>query len=448
MTVSPSTALDLVWPDEPRARALAIELYDTVADLPMISMHNGLPARYLADDLPITDPISLLVSHDQAVQALLRTHGWRSSLGLSDARQTERASRQAFVLLWRHMVDVLSKPWIGADEYSPGAGLTPFRADQDPEKLYDELAGQLAADPKYPRRTLEATRIALLATSDDPADDLESHQILAEDSTWAGRVIPTFSADRYLEPFQRTWRTDAELLAEITGIGTEELSGFIEALQQRRLYFIERGAVAAELHASDIEAARLADPEATELFRLARSGDALPDEAAALQRHLLWEMGRMSAEDGLVMALYPPAGFRSAAQTTPDDAQLAERIRPLLHDFGAKPGFHLQISTVDARAYTEDLVPLATTYRALTLVPPTRFVDHPASLRALRTTAVEAIGTRRTLGVVDDMNGHFAMAARHRLGRRVDAGALAELVVAGHLSADTAQAELTSVVSR
>ena len=52
----------------------------------------------------------------------------------------------------------------------------------------------------------------------------------------------------------------------------------------------------------------------------------------------------------------------------------------------------------------------------------------------------------RSLGIVDDMSGPFALAYRHRLGRRLDAGALAELVVAGRLSAERAQAELAAAI--
>jgi hypothetical protein len=46
------------------------------------------------------------------------------------------------------------------------------------------------------------------------------------------------------------------------------------------------------------------------------------------------------------------------------------------------------------------------------------------------------------------MSGPFAMPARHRLGRRLDVGALAELVVEGRMSADDAQQGLTAAVTR
>ena len=109
MTARASTGVDLVWPSEPRARALAVDLYESVARQPLVSVHNGLPARYLAEDLPITDPISLLISHDQGIQALLRSSGIRTEFTVTDGWRTEQASRQAFVLLWTHLVECLGE---------------------------------------------------------------------------------------------------------------------------------------------------------------------------------------------------------------------------------------------------------------------------------------------------------------------------------------------------
>src|SRR5699024_3218519 len=123
----------------------------------------------------------------------------------------------------------------------------------------------------------------------EPGDDLQAHEVLAEDPTWAGRVVPTFSPDRYLTPDRRLWCTDADLLTEITGIDTDELTGFLEALRLRRNYFAAHGATSTEHHASDVPVARLPDREAAGLYRIARSGELLPAEALALQSHLLWE---------------------------------------------------------------------------------------------------------------------------------------------------------------
>src|SRR3954465_15384528 len=106
MTIRTSTGLDVVWPTDPHARDLAVELYESVAERPLISVHNGLPARYLAEDLPITDPVSLLISPDQGIQALLRSNGIETEFSLTDGWRSEHASRQAFVLVWTHLAGV------------------------------------------------------------------------------------------------------------------------------------------------------------------------------------------------------------------------------------------------------------------------------------------------------------------------------------------------------
>ena len=295
---------------------MATELYDSVAERPLVSVHNGLPARFLAEDVPFTDPISLLVSHDQGVQALLRAHGIRAEFSAIEGWQTGRASRQAFALLWQHMVDVQSRPWMvmGSDEISPGAELPPFRTGQDPDEVYDELAARLADRPLYPRRVLAAAHIGRFATSDDPADDLQAHQVLAEDPALDGPGDPD------LQPRSLPGPRTAQLAYGRRSAGRDDRR------RHRGARGIPRGAESAtrptSRHAAPSRPSttaptsrvtRLSDREAGQLYGLARSGELLPTEAMALDGHLLWEIGRMAADDGLMMALYPPAGFHAGA---------------------------------------------------------------------------------------------------------------------------------------
>ena len=116
-----------------------------------------------------------------------------------------------------------------------------------------------------------------------------------------------------------------------------------------------------------------------------------------------------------------------------------------------RDGFHTvtpYLMVVDTDAYVAEILPLAAEHPALSPVPPTRFADDPAVLRAIRVTAVSTVGVGRSLGIVDDMSGPFVMSVRHRLGRRLDAGALAELVAAGRLSPDQAGTELVAAVAQ
>ena len=62
--------------------------------------------------------------------------------------------------------------------------------------------------------------IDVLATTDDPLDDLAAHAAIAESGALGGRVVPTFRPDAYMDPtapgFAEHERRDtrvAELLA-------------------------------------------------------------------------------------------------------------------------------------------------------------------------------------------------------------------------------------------
>ena len=444
------TGPDPAWPSSRRGQAAARELFESVADRPLVSVHNGLPARYLAEDLPITDPVNLLISHDQGLQALLRNSGIKPEFSVTSGWGAGDESRQAFGILWRHLAAAWAQPWmsVDGDAIAGLAGFPSLREDRDPRAVYDELVDQLAEKPMYPRQVLAAADLSRFATSDDPADTLRVHQQLSDDPTFTGRVVPTFSPDRYLNPGHRRWRTDADLLAEVTGVGTDDLDGFVEALQERRCFFRRGGALASEHHSSDVPVARLPAADASNLYRLARSAELLPNEALALQGHLLWETGRMAADDGLVMGLYPPAGVGSRTGSGHSDRGVADRVRVLLSDFGSSPRFRLHLFTIDTDTYTTEILPLAADHPALSAVPPTRFADDPVVLRAARVAAVTTQGVARSLGVVDDMSGPFVLAPRHRLGRRLDAGALAELVVSRRLTLETALTELGTAVDQ
>jgi glucuronate isomerase len=53
---------DRLLPSEPGVRSTARELYESVKDLPIISPHGHVPPQWLAEDIPFSDPTSLLIT--------------------------------------------------------------------------------------------------------------------------------------------------------------------------------------------------------------------------------------------------------------------------------------------------------------------------------------------------------------------------------------------------
>ena len=194
---------DRLLPSGPGLRSIAQQLYESVKDLPIISPHGHVPARWLADDIAFHDPTSLLITPDHYVNRLLHAHGVElSALGVGQGGLSEEASRQAFRILCSHWSAYRGTPvrfWLDA-QLAEIFGVTERPSAETADQIYDVIAGCLAAPEFKPRALHEKFKIEVLATTDDPCDDLAAHQFLRDDETWHGRVVPTFRPDKYLEP--------------------------------------------------------------------------------------------------------------------------------------------------------------------------------------------------------------------------------------------------------
>jgi glucuronate isomerase len=329
-----------------------------------------------------------------------------------------------------------------------GIELRPSAASAD--RIYDQIAERLHQDEYRPRALFERFRIAVLATTDDPCSDLAAHAALQSDRTWAGRVIPTFRPDRYLEAAQPGWRDAVTRLGVAADVDTGEYAGYLRALEQRRRYFIGHGARSADHSHTDAGTEPLAPREAARLYRAGLAQECTPAEAVAFRRHMLFEMARMSCEDGLVMTLHPAVRRNHHLPTLqrfgPDSGhdipircEFTDALAPLLQSFGTQPGFHLVVFTVDESTWSRELAPLAGFYPSLYVGVPWWFLDAPEAIRRFRAAVTEIAGFSRTSGFVDDTRAFCSIPARHDMARRLDAGFLAHLVAEHRLDVEEAE---------
>ncbi len=452
---------DRLLPPEPGVRAIARRLYEAVRELPVISPHGHVDPRLLLDDQPFRDPASLFVTPDHYVTRLLHAAGvGLDLLGVGEGELSEERSREVWRLLCSHWDSFRGTPvrtWLEAELAEIfGVAQRPSAATAD--AIHDHLMARLAEPAFRPRALYERFRIAVLATTDDPCDDLAVHAALAADPSWSGRVIPTFRPDRYLEPAAPGWAAAIARLGEVTGLDTGEYAGFVAAMEARRSHFIAHGATSADHSHSDVRTDALEPGEAARIYRQALAGAAAPAEAVALRRHMLLEMARMSCEDGLVMTLHPAVrrGHHgpTAARYGPDIGvdiplriEFTDALRPLLERYGTYPGFHLVVFTLDETVWSRELAPLAGFYPSVYVGAPWWFLDAPEPIRRYRRAVTEIAGFSRTSGFIDDTRAFCSIPARHDMSRRLDAGWLAELVAEHRLDEDEALEAAVDLVS-
>jgi glucuronate isomerase len=451
---------DRLLPAEPHVRDIARRLYEAVRDLPIVSPHGHVDPRLLLDDPPFADPTSLFVQPDHYVTRLLHAGGITlDRLGVGEGPLPPERARAAWRLLcanWSLFRGTPVRFWFEA-ELAGIFGITQRPSAANADFLYDALSAQLALPGYRPRALLKSFGIEFLATTDDPADDLAAHAALAADPGVTTRIAPTFRPDRYLEPGRTDWPDLVKGLGEAADTDVGSYAGYLRALAARRRYFIEHGAVSADHSHADAVAEPLGPGEADRIYRRATAGQANPAETTAFRRHMLFEMARMSVEDGLVMTLHPgvrrnhhPETLHRYGPDTGHDIPVAveftRALQPLLAAFGTEPGFHLVLFTLDADVFGREIAPLAGFYPAVYAGAPWWFLDNPAAIRQFQSAVTEIAGFSRLSGFIDDTRAFCSIPARHDMSRRLDAGHLARLVAEHRLDEDEAAETLTDLV--
>ena len=78
---------DRLFPVDPHTRGIACELYQSIADKPIISPHGHTDPRWYAENQPFSDPAQLFITPDHYVFRMLFLAGgqprepWRAARG-------------------------------------------------------------------------------------------------------------------------------------------------------------------------------------------------------------------------------------------------------------------------------------------------------------------------------------------------------------------------------
>ena len=450
---------DRLFPADPATREVARRLYAEVATAPILSPHGHVAARTLASNDAFPDPAALFITPDHYVTRLLHANGVPlSSLGLgAGASANPREIWRIFCGNWSLFAGTPVRYWLEAELSEVfGVGLAPSVETAD--AIYDQLAGALATPEFRPRALFDRFGIRVLATTDDPADGLEAHRALRDDPSFAGHVIPTLRADRYLTPTAPGWVDALDELGVSADTDCRSYAGLIEALRRRRRFFIENGATSTDTGVPDAAAEPLTETEAERIHAAGVAGTVTENDATAYRRNLLYRFAELSTEDGLVMQLHAgvirghhaPTVAAYGSDTGSDVPAVGSFTRPLtrlLHDFGTHPNLTLVLFTVDETVFSREIGPLAGFYPSVYAGAPWWFLDSPAAIARYRAAVTDSAGFRKTSGFIDDTRAFCSIPARHDASRRSDAAFLANLVTTHQLDEDEAAGIARDLVS-
>ena len=443
---------DRLFPIDSAARSVAMKLYETVRDLPIISPHGHCDPSWFAENQAFPNPTALFIQPDHYIFRMLDSQGISlESLGIPHLDGTSSADpREIWRIFAKHYYLFRGTPtrlWLDyafANQFGLKDRLSPENADH----YYDVIAAKLQTPEFRPRALFDKFNIEVLATTDSPLDTLEFHKAIKA-SGWHGRILPTFRPDPVIDADYTGFLDNIQKLGEITGENTGSYRGYLSALRTRRKFFKSLGATATDHGHPTAMTADLDHDTAASLYGRILSGRSVPEEQEHFRAQMLTEMAGMSVEDGLIMQLHPGSirnhnravyqNFgRDKGADIPSTTEYVRALRPLLNKHGNDPRLTLILFTLDESTYSRELAPLAGHYPALKLGPPWWFQDSPEGMMRFREQATETAGFYNTVGFNDDTRAFLSIPARHDVARRVDCAFLARLVTEHRLDEDEA----------
>jgi len=449
MTLTTTKRSERLFPADTTLRRIAIELYESVRHLPIVSPHGHTDAAWFALNEQFPDAVELLIKPDHYLVRMLYSQGISlESLGIApldgsgaktDSREIWRLFAQNFHLFAgtpsRIWLDHVFNEVFGLDELLNGATA---------DRFFDHINECLGRPEFRPRALFDRFNVEVLATTESPLDSLGHHQAI-RDSDWNGRVITTYRPDPVVDPDYENFRANIERFGEIAGEDVSQYSGYLAAHRAQRLVFQAMGATATDHGHPSAATADLDEQSCEALYRKALDGNCTIEEAELFRAQMHTEMAAMSLDDGLVMQIHPGSYRnhnsslfgrfgRDRGADIPQRTDYVHALKPLLDRFGNEPGLTVILFTLDETNYSRELAPLAGHYPCLRLGPPWWFGDSAEGMLRFRKQTTETAGFYNTVGFNDDTRAFLSIPARHDVARRMDCTFLATLVAEHQIS--------------
>ncbi len=283
----------------------AKELYHTYAEsLPIIDYHCHVPPKDIAEDRNFENLTQIWLAGDHYKWRAMRT------CGVDERYITGKASDWDKFQKWAETVPkTIRNPlyhWTHLELKRP-FGITGRLLDSSTARsIWEECNARLATPEFSVRGIQKSMNVEVVCTTDDPADDLEYHRMLAGDTDVQLSVYPAFRPDKAMQV------EDPGLFVKYTGllgkaadVEIKTYSHFMAALKKRHDYFHTMGARLSDHGLETMYAADYTEAEIKAIFGRLMKRRALSEmEILKFRSAVLYELALMDWEKGWVQQFH------------------------------------------------------------------------------------------------------------------------------------------------
>ena len=205
------------------------------AKMPIIDYHNHLSAELIAKNKGFKDITEAWLSEDH-----YKWRGMRAN-GVDEKFITGKASGKEKFLKWAETVPYTVKNplfhWTHL-ELQRYFGITDILQSASAEEIYEETSSIL--QKTTPQQLLSKMKVEVVCTTDDPTDNLQYHQQIAE-GNFETKVLPTFRSDNIINIEADNFLIYIEKLGNVANIEIKDLDSLLKAIQHRIDFFEKNG---------------------------------------------------------------------------------------------------------------------------------------------------------------------------------------------------------------
>lgn len=280
----------------------ARRLYQVARSMPILDYHCHLDPKEIAQDRRFENITQVWLGGDHYKWRLMRANGVDEAYITGDAPDREKFQKWAETLElaignplyhWSHLE---LRRYFGYEGVLNG----------DTAQEVWELCNQKLQEPGMSARSLIANSgVTLVCTTDDPADSLEWHQQLAQDSSFPVKVLPAWRPDAAMGLERPEYLDYLQRLGQAAGVKIRTYGDLKKALLSRMAFFDKMGCRASD-HALTVAVCQPASEEELErVFQKRLEGEPLTqEELAAFQTGFLRFVAGEYKRLGWVMQLH------------------------------------------------------------------------------------------------------------------------------------------------
>jgi len=284
--------------------ATARRLYHEVAKMqPIYDYHCHLPPDQIAANRSFQNLTQIWLGGDHYKWRAMRAAGVDEEL----ITGTSTSDYDKFLAYCRIVPQLVRNPlhhWSHL-ELRRFFGIDLMISEANAPRIWEQANARLATPAFSTHGILTAAGVAVVCTTDDPADSLEHHQAIAR-SGLKTRVYPTFRADKLVAvAVPAVFNAWCDQLAARAGLAVDSLVALLEALDRRHAFFHSLGGRLSDHGLENLPDADCTEAEAEAIFVQTRGGrSATPEQAAKWLWFMMLFLGRLDAKRGWTKQLH------------------------------------------------------------------------------------------------------------------------------------------------